>query len=95
MVLFSVLAFLQVLVLIAIASVKEASRHGSDEDNCAEDVENQLGKEAKAEINPTPRQGYNGVHESIHDISRITEILMLVVVPWYDILVVVQHCSYD
>nr|XP_010929972.1 uncharacterized protein LOC105051309 isoform X2 [Elaeis guineensis] len=63
MALFCVLAFLQVLALIAIASVKKASRRGSDEENCTEDVENQLGKEAKAEINPTTRQSYHEVHE--------------------------------
>nr|XP_010929978.1 uncharacterized protein LOC105051309 isoform X9 [Elaeis guineensis] len=69
MALFCVLAFLQVLALIAIASVKKASRRGSDEENCTEDVENQLGKEAKAEINPTTRQSYHEVHEQ-HCLSQ-------------------------
>ncbi|XP_029122356.2 uncharacterized protein [Elaeis guineensis] len=51
MVFFGVLASLQVLVLIAIAYIKK--------DNCAEDVENQLGEKTKAEKNPTPRQSYH------------------------------------
>ncbi|XP_029122355.2 uncharacterized protein [Elaeis guineensis] len=59
MVFFGVLASLQVLVLIAIAYIKK--------DNCAEDVENQLGEKTKAEKNPTPRQSY---HEFVAFLQR-------------------------
>ncbi|XP_038989722.1 uncharacterized protein LOC113461643 isoform X3 [Phoenix dactylifera] len=65
MALFCVLAFLQVLALTAIASVKSGGRHGSDEVNRAEDVEGQPAKGAEAEINPTTRQSCHEQHHHL------------------------------
>ncbi|XP_038989721.1 uncharacterized protein LOC113461643 isoform X2 [Phoenix dactylifera] len=73
MALFCVLAFLQVLALTAIASVKSGGRHGSDEVNRAEDVEGQPAKGAEAEINPTTRQSCHEHHHLQAEKSSGTE----------------------